>query len=541
LSKEQNLFYGWAVLDRKLVWSDYFDQLLPRILSGGEGGINAESGTNGRMLWIRAVESVSRKKWLRLRESNTVPIISIIPLVTRVWGMFSFTAQDLRYSLETVFGIDASLRGVLFMKKVVLASLLAVAGAVPSASLAFAQQPAASGVTMSQDEYAAYNNANTQTTAAAKAAAFEAYLKAYPNSSVKVDVLNQILFADSQTGDQAATLAAADRLLAVDPNNVRALVIEVYYRRADADKMTDPAAKQAALDKVATFAQQGMNATKPKDMSDADFAKQEALAAPTFDSAIADDDLAKKDNASAITILKKEIDADVADTQKASPVLQDVWVLAQAYYTSTPPDYLNCAWYATRAAAFAPDAYKPTIQPVASYCYKKYHGSADGYAAMQTAVQTNLDPPAGFTVTPAPKPEDIVTNLIATTPDLASLAVSDKEFVLQYGKPADADKVFDTVKGKSVEFPDNIVIAATADSLQVAVTDDAKASKTADFTFTMKEPLKTVPNVGDKITLDGTYASYTQSPLMITMTDGAVVLPKKAPAPVHHTTHHPAH
>ncbi len=76
---------------------------------------------------------------------------------------------------------------------------------------------------MSQDEYAAYNKANTETTAAGKAAAFEAYLKAYPNSAVKEDVLNQILFADSQIGDQAATLSAADRLLAVDPNNLRAL------------------------------------------------------------------------------------------------------------------------------------------------------------------------------------------------------------------------------------------------------------------------------------------------------------------------------
>lgn len=425
------------------------------------------------------------------------------------------------------------------MKKVVLVSLLALAVAVPSASLAFAQQAAAGGVTMSQDEYAAYNNANTQTTPAAKAAAFEAYLKAYPNSSVKEDVLNQILFADSQTGDQAATLNAADRLLTIDPNNVRALVFEVYYRRADADKLTDPAAKQAALDKVATYAQQGLNAIKPKQMADADFAKLKASADPTFESAMADDLLTKKDNAGAIAILKKEIDSDEADTQKASPVLQDVYVLAQAYYTSTPPDYLNCAWYATRAAAFAPDAYKPTIQPLAIYCYKKHHGSADGYPAMQTAVMTSLDPPAGFTVTAAPKPEDIVSNLIATTPDLASLAISDKEFVLQYGKTADADKVFDTVKGKSVELPGVTVIAATPDAVQVAVSDDAVQGKTADFTFTMKEPLKTLPNVGDKVTLDGTYASYTQKPLMITMSDGAVVLPKKAPVVVHHPVHHP--
>jgi hypothetical protein len=162
-------------------------------------------------------------------------------------------------------------------------------------------------------------------------------------------------------------------------------------------------------------------------------------------------------------------------------------------------------------------------------------------------------------VTPAPKPADIVANLIATTPDLATLAVSDKEFVLQYGAAIDpktatidpttgkptpgtgksyADEVFDTVKGKSVEIPGAIVVAATADQLQVAVSDDSQQAQpkpTADFTFNMKEPLKTVPNVGDKVTLDGTYASYTPSPLMITMSDASVVLPKKA-TPVHHTT-----
>ena len=72
------------------------------------------------------------------------------------------------------------------MKKVVLASLLAVAGTLPLSSLVRAQAPAGgaaaggSGIQMSQEEYAAYNNATTQTTPAAKAAAFEAYLKAAP-------------------------------------------------------------------------------------------------------------------------------------------------------------------------------------------------------------------------------------------------------------------------------------------------------------------------------------------------------------------------
>ncbi len=451
------------------------------------------------------------------------------------------------------------------MKKVVLASLLSATALIPFAVKPSFGQAAQSNIQMSQEEYAKYNAAVTATTPAAKAQAFEDYLKAYPNSAVKADALNQLMYQYNQTGDQAKTLDAADRLLAVDPQNIRALTLEVYYRHADAEKLTDPAAKAAALDKAAAYAQTGLNATKPKDVSDADFNALKAAAQQTFESAIAADDLAKKDNAGAITALKTEVDAHEPETEKPSPVLQDVYTLAQAYYTSTPPDYLNCAWYATRAANFAPDPYKATISQLATYCYTKYHGNKDGYDAMQTSVKTNLDPPAGFlaAIKPAPKPEDIVANLIATTPDLATLAVSDKEFVLQYGtakdpktqtKAADgtvdpssgktfADEVFDTVKGKSVEIPNVIVVAATADQVQVAVSDDSQQAQpkpTADFTFNMKEPLKTVPNVGDKVTLDGTYASYTSSPLMITMSDGSVVAPKKAPAkpPVHHTTAH---
>ncbi len=423
------------------------------------------------------------------------------------------------------------------MKKVVLASLLSAAALIPFAAKPSFGQAAQGNVQMSQEEYAKYQAAVNATTPAAKAQAFEDYLKAYPNSAVKTDVLNQLLYAYSQTGDETKTLDAADRLLAVDPNNIRALTLEVYYRRADADKLTDPAAKQAALDKAATYAQTGLNATKPKDVSDADWKTVQASADPVFSSAIADDDMAKKDTAGAIKVIKAEIAADPADTQKPSPVLQDVYILAQAYYTSTPPDYLNCAWYATRAAAFAPAGPKAQIEQLATYCYTKYHGNKDGYDAMQTSAQTNVDPPAGFleAIKPAPKPEDIVAQTIASTPDLATLALSDKEFILTYGQPADADKVFDTIKGKSVEIPGAVVVAATADQLQVAVSDDAKQSKTADFTFNMKAPLKTVPNVGDTVTLDGTYASYTQKPLMITMSDASIVQPKKAaPArPVH--------
>jgi hypothetical protein len=437
------------------------------------------------------------------------------------------------------------------MKKVVFASLLAVAGVVSVGSLAHAQQPAAAGgggIQMSEAEYADYNTANTMACTdtkgcAAKAAAFEAYLTKYPSSAVKADVLNQILYAYSQVGDEANTLKTADKILATDPNNFRALTFEVYYMRRDGENSTDPATKQADLDKAATFAQQALNAPKPAGMDDATFKDLQSKTAPTFLSAIAADDLAKKDNAAAITTLKKEIDGDEPDTEKASPVLQDVFVLAQTYYTSTPPDFLNCAWYATRAATFAPEAYKPQIQPLANYCYKKFHGAMDGYDAMQAAVKTMLDPTPDFlaSVKPAPKPADMVHALVTSTPDLATLALGDKETALQFGSQEDADKVFDSVKGKSVEFPDVTVVSATADQLVLMVSDDANTSKTPDFTVNMKEPLKTIPAVGDKITVDGTYASYTATPLMITMSDGEIVPPKKpaAKAPVRRPVHHP--
>jgi hypothetical protein len=432
------------------------------------------------------------------------------------------------------------------MKKVVVASLLAVAGIAPVARIAVAQNPvnlgsqSNAGIQMSPAEYKAYNDAIALTDPKAKAAALEAYLTAYPQSAVKADVLQQLMLTYSGF-DPTKTLDAADRLLQVDPNNLRALTFEAYFRKAGADQITDPAAKQAALDKAAEYAQKGLTVTKPKDMSDADFNTVKTAATPVFYSAIGTAALNKKDTAAAIDAFKKELaSVPVAETTKPGPILQDTYFLGLAYLQSTPPDLVNCTFYVSRFVAYAPEPYKSQLAPTAKYCYKKYHGGDDGYDAVMTAATANLNPPAGFSIKAAPSAADIAAQTIASTPDLNTLALSDKEFILQNGKPEDAAKVFDTMKGKSVQIPDALVMVATDSSLQVAVSDDAVQSKTADFTFTMKEPLKTVPTVGAKVTLTGTYASYTPSPFMITMSDGEVVEPKKAPvkkpAPTHHTT-----
>ena len=154
----------------------------------------------------------------------------------------------------------------------------------------------------------------------------------------------------------------------------------------------------------------------------------------------------------------------------------------------------------------------------------------DGYPAVQTLAQANLFPPAEYNPTPAPpppSPADLAAQTVSSTPDLKTLSLSDKEFILFNGKPEDAQKVWDTMKGTRVQVP-GMVISATADSVQLAVTEDNKQSKKADFTINMKTPLKTVPAIGSTVTYDATFDSYVANPPMITLIDGEP--PAKAPA-----------
>ena len=419
------------------------------------------------------------------------------------------------------------------MKKSVLASLLALAIISPgSVSLVFGQAAAPSGQITIKDptEYNDYTNAVGQSAPAAKAAAIETFLTKYPNSVVKNDLLEMLMATYQQSGDMAKTLSTADRLLASDPGNLRALAISVYMEKSQAASK-QPAEAQPILDKAAAQAQTGLSATKSGSLSDADFQKLKAATAPIFDSAIALDAENKKDFAGAIAAFNNELKAytDPAQTQ-SGPGLNDTYLLGQAYAQQTPPDLKNAAWFLTRAAQFAPPQAKPQIEKAAEYFYNKYHGSMDGYPAVQTLAQANLFPPAEYNPTPAPpppSPADLAAQTVASTPDLKTLSLGDQEFILFNGKPEDAQKVWDVLKGHRVQVP-GTVISATPESVQLAVTEDNKQSKKADFTVNMKTPLKTVPPVGSSVTYDSTFDSYTPNPPMITLSDGEP--PAKAPA-----------
>lgn len=430
-------------------------------------------------------------------------------------------------------------------KKFLYVTVLALASsAIGAAPMMMQAQSAGSGTITIKDpaEYNAYNSAISQPTPQGKESAIEGFLQQYPNSVVKKQVLEILMDAYTQTGNTNKALAAARQVLQSDPADLRALALSAYILKAQAGQKTNPADAVPLLDEAAKDSQAGLAAPAPEGADAANFDKMKTAVTPLFDGAIANDDLEKKDYDNAIKYFQQELKAMPAAQQTAGPGIEDTYLLGTAYVQKTPQDLVNAVWYLSRAAAFAPEPFKDEIQKAAQYWYKKYHGGMDGFDQVQAQSKTSLNPPAGFTITPAPpppSPQELAHNAVASTPDLKTMALTDKEFVLANGTPDDASKVWDTMKGLTTKVPGK-VISATPDSVQVAVSDDAQQSNKADFTINMKTPLKTPPTIGSMANFIATFDSYTQTPPMIIMKDGVAPAATK-PHAVHHTTHHAAH
>jgi hypothetical protein len=428
------------------------------------------------------------------------------------------------------------------MKKVLRASVLASMTVVAGLSLAttptlLAQAPAAAPISIKDPaEFNAYQNAITQTTPQATASASESFLQSYPQSIVKKAILDGLVDAYSQF-DPAKTIDAANRLLQLDPNNLKAAYL---IAAIDKQQATSNPAKQAELlDQAAAMATKGLADTKPADVKDEDWQKQKAATDPVFYSILSNDQLyAKKDLPAAIAAFRTELEflsKTSPDATTKGAGLNDTLQLGQTYAQLTPPDMINAVWFLARAENFAPANFKPTIDKQAKYWYKRYHGKEDGFDKVLALAATTVFPPPDFKIDPAPTAKDIADGVVASTPDLSTLALGDKEYILANASKENAEKLWALLKDQVSQLP-GTVIAATASQIQLAVTEDAKTDKKADFTVNMKTPLadKDVPAVGAELTnLIGTFDSYTQSPAQIILRDGELQVEKKAKPPVH--------
>ncbi len=432
------------------------------------------------------------------------------------------------------------------MKKFSLASILASAPVIASSMLFVGMSFTSASVSRAQGsdqitikdpaEFNAYQTCYTATDAKTKASACESFLTTYPQSIVKKAALDTLVDAYS-TFDSDKTVDAATRLMQIDPNNLKSMYLVAFIKKqqaATAAGNKDSAKQAQLLDDAAAMATKGLAATKPAEIKDEDFKKQKSTTDPFFHSVLAYDAIySKKDLKAAIAEFRTELQITPEEATKVAPALNDTPVLGQTYTQLTPPDAVNAVWFLSRAYAFAPENFKPVIDKTNKYWYKRYHGGLDCLDDIKAKAAATVFLPGDLKIKPADTPADIANKAYNDNKaDLPSLAMGDKEYILANASKENADALWAILKDQASEVP-GIVIAATATQIQVAVTDDAKQDKKADFTVNMKEPLaeKDIPAVGSETKgLSGTYDSYTQTPPQIILRDGVIEVekPKKA-------------
>jgi hypothetical protein len=378
------------------------------------------------------------------------------------------------------------------MKKIVLASVLAFAGLgllVAPTLRAQDQQ-----ITIKDPaEYNAYQMAITQTDPTAKAAALESFLKNYPQSVVKNAVLDMLMETYQQLRDPDKTLSAASRLLQVDPNNMKAIYISVYLKKAACTKSVNPKTGKSSdtqtCDDAATLATKGLAVPKPAGVSDDDWKKQTSVTYPVFDSAIAlDDAVSKEDYKGAIQEYRASLML-LNDEQSKTAGLVDTLSLADLYTKPATRDPEKAVWFYARVWDFAPPAYKAQIEPKLEYYYKQYHGGLDGLNAIKQKAEATTFPPGDFAITKAKTPAEQIHDLLATTPDLTTLALADKETVLAMGAKDDADKMWAVLQGKPTPVPGTVIgSAVTALKVKVLAGRTAHEEHATDYTVNLTTP-----------------------------------------------------
>jgi len=416
------------------------------------------------------------------------------------------------------------------MKTSLFAVVLALA-AVVAPTQATAQAPAsqsAAPVIKDPAEYNAYVGAVQQQDAAAKVSGLEAFLTQYPNSVMKEDALELLMGAYQGTNNQAKTLETAQKVLVVNPCNIRALALLAYTKRAMAE------AGQNAQQNLAEAGQSGekglqclQTMTKPDGTSDADFQKLKAQTSAIFNGAAGIAAYQAKDYAKAEKYLRASVEADPTN-------LRDLYPLALAYLTPGPAENdLDGLFFIARAANLAQGAGKDQIAKFGKSKYVKYHGSEEGWTALLAQAATATLPPAGFTITKyvPPTPAEQCSDLLKTK-KVQEMSFAEWQLCLSEGKPEDAENVWSVLKGKPLQMVAHVISIESPKQLKLAGSQDDIDAKRADIDLTMTAaiPAKSMPKEDTDFQFEGTPVSYVAKPFLMTMNEGALLV-KAAPKP----------
>jgi len=151
-------------------------------------------------------------------------------------------------------------------------------------------------------EYNTYQNAFAQKDPQAKASALESFLKAYPQSVVKAQILDSLIDTYQGLGDADKTLTRPHACSQVEPTNMKAIFWSVLIKKSQCGKTVNPETGLALTRRPVMMRQrwpEGPPAPKPAATSPDDWKKLTAGTYPAFHSAIALDDLVSKKDAKA--------------------------------------------------------------------------------------------------------------------------------------------------------------------------------------------------------------------------------------------------
>jgi len=387
-------------------------------------------------------------------------------------------------------------------------------------------------------EYNAYVAAIQQQDNNAKISGLESFLQQYPKSVVREDGMETLMAAYQQAGNQPKVEDAANRLLQLNPNNLRALALKAYLDRAKAEANVEP---QKNLADGLELSKRGLaalgTAPKPEGMKDDEFTKMKAQMSTIFNGTAGIASLQNKDYKAAQDYLQASLAMEPNN-------LRDSYPLALSYLQATPADTVHGIYYLSRSANLA--AGTPSQAQIEKYGksqYKKYHGSDEGWADVMAETKANPAPRADWPgikqyVPPTPA-EECRDRLKGKPPKDWDFA--EWQQCLSKGDQADRDTVWNAIKDQPLQMKAR-ALKVTPTRIEIAASlDDIDAKKT-DLVLNMTAaiPAKLMPKEGEDFAFEGTPSSYTPDPFVIELNKGMLFgaapkpTPKKGPVhPVH--------
>jgi hypothetical protein len=190
-------------------------------------------------------------------------------------------------------------------------------------------------------------------------------------------------------------------------------------------------------------------------------------------------------------------------------------------------------WYAGRAASLAaqqvqagqlPAQAQQSITNYGRVKYKNYHGGEDGWPELIAQTQSSPNPPAGFTVKPAPTPAEQVSMMVQQKQP-RQMDFGEWQLVFTYGDQPTVDRVWNDIKGVNLQFVGKVVQASRT-KLQLAATADAIQANKADVDVTMAAPIPAarIPKTNSEIMIQAMPVSYDKQPYMMHMGQGKLLV-----------------